>query len=113
MSIVRVVQKFERQALGDSAKVYARPLEILLAKSSTGADRLGIERSCLSPDHRWPTEFGGKSLEGTTLQIHTRGFDFWDGNEPAQTAVKSMIAHQICRSRLSKATPTRCASNPN
>lgn len=79
----RVVRgKFEGQRWALPARVYARPLELYASRPLTveqvqgELDRLGYRPS--AP----PKTPGTYSREGDRYLLHTRGFRFWDGEEP-------------------------------
>jgi penicillin-binding protein 1B len=79
-----VQEKFSGKRWTIPAKVYARPLELFvgqkLAKQDflTELDALGYRRESVADGP------GAVSISGNTLDLHTRGFQFYEGAEPAQ-----------------------------
>lgn len=79
-----VQEKFSGKRWTVPAKVYARPLELFvglkLAKDDflKELDALGYRRESLSNGP------GAASVAGNTVELNTRGFQFYEGAEPAQ-----------------------------
>ena len=79
-----VQEKFSGKRWTVPAKVYARPLELFvgqkLAKDDflKELDALGYRR------HSVASSPGVISVAGNNLELHTRGFQFYEGSEPAQ-----------------------------
>jgi len=79
-----VQEKFSGKRWTVPAKVYARPLELFvgqkLAKSDflTELDALGYRRESAASGP------GAASVAGNDVELHTRGFQFYEGTEPAQ-----------------------------
>lgn len=98
----QVVQKFEGKRWAIPAKVYARPLEMYagqsLSKAQIDWELAGLAYRPIRSGEPGPGEFRWK---GTTLQIHTRGFEFWDGVEAAQVAEVKLSGKQIAEVELS------------
>lgn len=65
------------------ARIYARPIELYVGAHLSASDltdnleRLGYRRASALTG---PGEF---QISGTTTRLWTRGFDFWDGEEPS------------------------------
>ncbi len=75
---------FEGRRWAVPARVYARPLE-LFAGASLSAAQLRDELVRL--EYRavaQPSGPGEYHSDGSTVQLYTRGFRFWDGEEPAR-----------------------------
>ncbi|MBA1275261.1 penicillin-binding protein 1B [Stutzerimonas azotifigens] len=79
-----VQEKFSGKRWTIPAKVYARPLELFvgqkLAKNDFLAelDALGYRRENAA------TSPGAASVSGNNVELHSRGFQFYEGAEPAQ-----------------------------
>ncbi len=79
-----VQKKFSGKRWTVPAKVYARPLELFegqkLSKEDflTELDALGYRREGIANGP------GAAVVNGNLVDLHTRGFQFYDGNEPAQ-----------------------------
>ena len=79
-----VQEKFSGKRWTIPAKVYARPLELFtgqkLSKEDflTELDALGYRRESVSNGP------GAASVNGNTVDLNTRGFQFYEGLEPAQ-----------------------------
>lgn len=78
-----VQEKFSGKRWTVPAKVYARPLELFgglkLSKQDflTELDALGYRREAVNGP-------GSASVAGNTIELHTRGFQFYEGEEPAR-----------------------------
>lgn len=78
-----VQEKFSGKRWTVPAKVYARPLELFsglkLSKEDflTELDALGYRREAVNGP-------GSASVTGNTVELHTRGFQFYEGAESAQ-----------------------------
>ncbi|CBL45413.1 Penicillin-binding protein [gamma proteobacterium HdN1] len=86
-----VVKKFEGKRWAVPAKVFARPLELYTGQQ-LGRDQItwelaGLGYNAISSGAPNPGEY---RWSGNTLVVQTRGFDFWDGNEPSQRASVSL-----------------------
>ena len=79
-----VQEKFSGKRWTVPAKVYARPLELFvgqkLSKTDflTELDALGYRREGAANGP------GAAAVNGNLVDLHTRGFQFYEGNEPAQ-----------------------------
>jgi penicillin-binding protein 1B len=106
-AIVR--DKFEGKRWEIPAKVFARPLEIFNGARLT-KDNLQQELTLLnykkSDSYQTPGTFVEK---GSTLYIHTRGFDFGDSTEPEQVLEIAMGQQQIMDVRSTQQTGTGVA----
>ena len=79
-----VQEKFSGKRWTVPAKVYARPLELFVGQKLTREDflaelaALGYRRESVSNGP------GAVSVNGNTVELHSRGFQFYEGLEPAQ-----------------------------
>jgi penicillin-binding protein 1B len=74
--------KFEGKRWALPARVYARPLEIYAGRSLTVAELRGeLDRLGYRENPRLDRA-GSFSIGGGTVEIRTRAFRFWDGQEP-------------------------------
>jgi penicillin-binding protein 1B len=79
-----VQEKFSGKRWTVPAKVYARPLELFVGQKLTKADflqeldALGYRRETAANGP------GAVSVAGNNLELHTRGFQFYESSEPAQ-----------------------------
>ncbi|QEY64885.1 penicillin-binding protein 1B [Metapseudomonas lalkuanensis] len=79
-----VQEKFSGKRWTVPAKVYARPLELFVGLKLSKddflkeLDALGYRRESLSNGP------GAASVSGSTVELNTRGFQFYEGAEPAQ-----------------------------
>ena len=79
-----VQEKFSGKRWTVPAKVYARPLELFVGQKLSKADFLQ-ELDALG--YRRETSANGPgavSVAGNNLELHTRGFQFYESSEPAQ-----------------------------
>lgn len=79
-----VQEKFSGKRWTVPAKVYARPLELFAGQKLNQKDFL-TELNALG--YRTATSArsaGAVSVNGNTVELHTRGFKFYEGAEPAQ-----------------------------
>jgi penicillin-binding protein 1B len=78
----QIRNKFEGRRWSLPARVYARPLEIFVGKEF---DKASLLQELSSLNYR-----AGKDAPGTfrdlpnAVSLHTRGFTFWDGQEPSR-----------------------------
>lgn len=92
-----VQEKFSGKRWTVPAKVYARPLELFvgqkLAKDDflRELDALGYRRESAV---RGP---GMASVAGSQIELHTRGFQFYEGPEPSQRVRVSFSGDQVAR----------------
>ncbi len=80
-----VKEKFAARKWTVPAKVYARPLE-LYSGQSISSTQLQYELELLGYDHATTLKAGQYRKNNGSLQLHTRGFRFGDGFEPATQA---------------------------
>ena len=79
-----VQEKFSGKRWTVPAKVYARPLELFVGQKLSKADflqeldALGFRRETSANGP------GAVSVAGNNLELHTRGFQFYESSEPAQ-----------------------------
>ena len=79
-----VQEKFSGKRWTVPAKVYARPLELFVGQKLsrqdflTELDALGYRREGAANGP------GAAAVNGNLIDLHTRGFQFYEGNEPAQ-----------------------------
>ena len=79
-----VQEKFSGKRWTVPAKVYARPLELFVGQKLTKAD---FERELSALGYRREASIAGPGSlvgAGNQVELHTRGFQFYDGAEPAQ-----------------------------
>ena len=79
-----VGRRFEGRRWSVPARIYAQPLEIFPGKALTAG---GLEQELRAGGYerkRRASRPGSYARNGATFDIHTRGFDFWDGREPAR-----------------------------
>jgi len=79
----RVVKgKFEGKRWALPARVYARPLELYVGRALT-PEQLRDELARLSyREASGEDDAGTYAMDGDRFLVHTRGFRFWDGEEP-------------------------------
>ncbi len=98
----QVVQKFEGKRWAIPAKVYARPLEMYagqrLDKEQIDWELAGLAYRAIRSGEPGPGEYRWK---GTALEVHSRGFEFWDGTESPQIARVKLEGKQIADVELS------------
>jgi penicillin-binding protein 1B len=79
----RVRRQFEGKRWAVPARVYARPMELYAGlaiapgRLASHLDALGYRKTSR------PDRPGTYRLSGDSLELTTRGFEFWDGSEPA------------------------------
>ena len=79
-----VQEKFSGKRWTVPAKVYARPLELFVGQKLTKTDflteldALGYRRESAASGP------GAAAVAGNDVQLHTRGFQFYEGTEPAR-----------------------------
>lgn len=79
-----VQEKFSGKRWTVPAKVYARPLELFVGQKLTKSDflqeldALGYRRESAADGQ------GAVSVAGNNLELHTRGFQFYESREPSQ-----------------------------
>lgn len=79
-----VQEKFSGKRWTVPAKVYARPLELFAGQKLSKDDFL-VELNALGyRTERAANRPGGISVNGNTVVLHTRGFQFYEGPEPAR-----------------------------
>lgn len=81
----RITNHFEGKRWSIPAKVYGRPLEIYDGMKLS-EEQLAFELSQLNYRHLFDRNLtpGTFTSEGGRFQLSTRGFDFWEGAEPAR-----------------------------
>ena len=100
----QVRAKFEGKRWALPAKVYARPLE-LYPGQPLSRDDLKIELKGLGYQFlRRASQPGTAELARQRVRVYTRGFEFPDGVEPAQTLLIDFSAGQVSRIRNSGGT---------
>lgn len=81
------------------ARIYARPIELYQGapvspdELTAYLQRLGYQRSSQV------TGPGQYSVEGATVSVHTRGFQFWDGHEPSVSVQVGFSGGQVSNLR--------------
>ena len=79
-----VQEKFSGKRWTVPAKVYARPLELFVGQKLSQSDFLR-ELEALGYRRENPVDGpGGMSVAGNTIDLYSRGFQFYEGAEPAQ-----------------------------
>lgn len=101
--------KFEGQRWDIPAKVFARPLEIY-NQAPVSQDDLTQELQLLGYKNTSNfTKSGSYVVQGSTLYVHTRGFDFGDSQEPEQVLEINFTGDQISEVRATKPSNTGIA----
>ncbi len=80
-----IQSKFEGKRWQIPAKVFSRPLE-MFAGANISAEQIVFELQQLNYQRKTDTTGmrpGSYYVSGDEIKLHTRGFDFWDGTEPA------------------------------
>lgn len=79
-----VQEKFSGKRWTVPAKVYARPLELFAGQKLSKQDFL-VELNALGyRTEASASSSGAMAVNGNTVDLHTRGFQFYEGAEPAQ-----------------------------
>ncbi len=79
-----VQEKFSGKRWTVPAKVYARPLELFAGQKLTKQDFLAELNALGYRNETSANSSGVVSVNGNTVDLHTRGFQFYEGAEPAQ-----------------------------
>lgn len=101
--------KFEGNRWDIPAKVYARPLEVYAnapVEQQNFIQELGLLGYKNAEDYTKPGNF---LVQGNTIYVHTRGFDFGDSVEPEQILQVSFGASQISEIKATKPSSTGIA----
>ncbi|WP_288383266.1 penicillin-binding protein 1B [uncultured Acinetobacter sp.] len=101
--------KFEGQRWDIPAKVFARPLEIYTNASISQANftqELNMLGYKSSDSYTKP---GSYVNQGSSMYVHTRGFDFGDSSEPEQVLEVTFGADQVTDVRATKPSSTGIA----
>ena len=98
----KVREKFEGKKWALPARVYAQPLELYQGMDLSPS---AFEQELKALGYRFVTEAAASPGQvvkrtavlsgGTTYQIHSRGFEFWDKREPAQKFTLRIDNNQI------------------
>ncbi|MCU4412811.1 penicillin-binding protein 1B [Acinetobacter sp. WU_MDCI_Axc73] len=102
-------EKFEGKRWDIPAKVFARPLELYTNAPVTQTDlsqELGLLGYKSAQNY---TKSGNYVVQGNTMYVHTRGFDFGDSSEPEQVLQVSFANDQISDIRATKPSSTGIA----
>ncbi|WP_151732415.1 penicillin-binding protein 1B [Acinetobacter ursingii] len=102
-------EKFEGKRWDIPAKVFARPLELYTNAPVTQTDfsqELGLLGYKSTQNY---TKSGSYVVQGNTMYVHTRGFDFGDSTEPEQVLQVSFANDQISDIRATKPSSTGIA----
>jgi len=96
----QVTSRFEGRRFELPSRVYARPLEIYEGASLTVGQ---IEQELLASGYRRAAADrpGRYERSGGRLRIHTRGFEFTDGAEPARLVDVTVSGKTVSRMRVS------------
>ncbi|MBK0063180.1 MULTISPECIES: penicillin-binding protein 1B [unclassified Acinetobacter] len=101
--------KFEGQRWDIPAKVFARPLELYTnapVSQNDFSQELGLLGYKNAQNY---TKSGSYVVQGNTMYVHTRGFDFGDSTEPEQVLQVSFTNDQIADIRATKPSSTGIA----
>lgn len=79
-----VQEKFSGKRWMVPAKVYARPLELFAGQKLNKQDFLTELNALGYRNETSANSAGAVSVNGNTVELHTRGFQFYEGAEPAQ-----------------------------
>lgn len=79
-----VQEKFSGKRWTVPAKVYARPLELFAGQKLNKQDFLTELNALGYRNETSANSAGAVSVNGNTVELHTRGFQFYEGAEPAQ-----------------------------
>ena len=79
-----VQDKFSGKRWTVPAKVYARPLELFAGQKLNKEDFLAELNALGYRNESSAHRTGSVSVNGNTVELHTRGFQFYEGREPAQ-----------------------------
>ena len=79
-----VQEKFSGKRWTVPAKVYARPLELFAGQKLNKQDFLTELNALGYRNETSASSAGAVSVNGNTVELHTRGFQFYEGAEPAQ-----------------------------
>lgn len=79
-----VQDKFSGKRWTVPAKVYARPLELFAGQKLNKEDFLAELNALGYRTERSANRTGSVSVNGNSVELHTRGFQFYEGTEPAQ-----------------------------
>lgn len=79
-----VQEKFSGKRWMVPAKVYARPLELFAGQKLNKQDFLTELNALGYRNETSASSAGAVSVNGNTVELHTRGFQFYEGAEPAQ-----------------------------
>lgn len=96
---VQVKERFEGKRWALPAKVYARPLELYPGQVLATAD---LQRELRGLGYQFvatASRPGMAELTGSRALIHTRGFDFPDGQEPSRRLMLEFSSGQLVRMR--------------
>ena len=79
-----VQEKFSGKRWTVPAKVYARPLELFAGQKLNKQDFLTELNALGYRNETSASSAGAVSVNGNTVELHTRGFQFYEGAEPAE-----------------------------
>ena len=79
-----VQEKFSGKRWTVPAKVYARPLELFAGQKLNKNDFITELNALGYRNEPSASSAGAVSVNGNTIDLHTRGFQFYEGAEPAQ-----------------------------
>lgn len=93
---LKITSKFEGRIWQLPARVYARPLELYEGKKLS-PDQLIAELKILNYSHEFSDDLvaGQYQRNGDRFDIKTRGFDYWDGEEPARNIRISIYENKV------------------
>jgi len=78
------------------ARVYARPLELFQGAAISSAE-LETELSELGYQKAYVTQPGSYVRKGNRVTLHSRGYSFWDGDEPAVLVSVEIKSNRVSR----------------
>ncbi len=90
-----VQEKFSGKRWTVPAKVYARPLELFAGQKLNKNDFITELNALGYRNEPSASSAGAVSVNGNTIDLHTRGFQFYEGAEPAQALRVSFSGNQI------------------
>lgn len=90
-----VQEKFSGKRWTVPAKVYARPLELFAGQKLTKQDFLAELNALGYRNESSANSSGVVSVNGNTVELHTRGFQFYEGAEPAQALRVSFSGNSV------------------
>lgn len=100
-----VQEKFSGKRWTVPAKVYARPLELFSGQKLNQQDFLAELNALGYRNESSAHSSGAVSVNGNTVELHTRGFQFYEGAEPAQALRVRFSGNSVSSLALSNGSP--------